>query len=101
MPLKALLLAVPLVFSVGTAFAQQTAAPDTPPDKGARTQSQSDDQSDHRQNLTEKLDKNGGVINPAPTGDPSVLTPPNQGVAKTPVIKPPGSPGDQSDVKPK
>jgi hypothetical protein len=42
-----------------------------------------------------------GVIPPPATGDHSVITPPANGVAKTPVIPPPGTPGDNNDVEPK
>lgn len=40
------------------------------------------------------------VITPPATGDKSVITPPAVGAAKTPVIKPPGTPGKKDDIKP-
>jgi hypothetical protein len=40
------------------------------------------------------------VITPPTTGDKSVITPPATDAAKTPVIKPPGSPGNNGDIKP-
>jgi len=40
------------------------------------------------------------VITPPLTGDKSVITPPATGAAKMPVIKPPGSPGNNDDIKP-
>ena len=39
------------------------------------------------------------VITPPSTGDKSVITPPDAG-AKMPVIKPPGLPGNNDDIKP-
>jgi hypothetical protein len=41
------------------------------------------------------------VIKPPTTGDKSVITPPATGMTKTPVIKPPGAPGNNDDIKPK
>ncbi len=41
------------------------------------------------------------VISPPKTGDHSVITPPATGAAKTPVIKPPGTAGNNEDVQPK
>ncbi|HWE71802.1 MAG TPA: hypothetical protein VG328_01470 [Stellaceae bacterium] len=38
------------------------------------------------------------VITPPTTGDKSVITPPDTGIAKTPVIKPPGN---KDDIQPK
>ncbi len=40
------------------------------------------------------------IITPPSTGDKSVITPPADGVSKMPVIKPPGSPGNNDDIKP-
>ena len=42
-----------------------------------------------------------GVIAPPPTGDRGVIMPPATGDAKTPVIAPPGTPGDKNNVEPK
>ena len=41
------------------------------------------------------------VVAPPETGDRSVITPPNTDAAKMPVIKPPGTPGDNNEVQPK
>jgi hypothetical protein len=40
------------------------------------------------------------VITPPSTGDKSVIKPPAESTAKMPVIKPPGSPGNNDDIKP-
>ncbi len=53
-------------------------------------------------NLSERLDKSGGVI--APRGDVDsgmVVQPPNPSAGKMPVIPPPGTPGGNKDVVPK
>lgn len=43
-----------------------------------------------------------GVIAPPATGDSGVITPPAAGAAKTPVIPPPGTPGNNdNNVQPK
>ncbi len=51
--------------------------------------------------LSRELNRSGGVIRPPPTRDPGVVSPPNQGVSRTPVIPPPGSPGGNPEIQPK
>jgi hypothetical protein len=54
------------------------------------------------ESLSNQLDRNDGVIKPQPGIDPEIHAPtpaPNSGT--TPVIPPPGSPGNPSDVRPK
>lgn len=51
--------------------------------------------------LSRELSRSGGVIHPPPTGDQSVVPPPNQGTSRTPVIPPPGTPGGNPTIKPK
>jgi len=51
--------------------------------------------------LSRELDRSGGVLQPPPTGDQSVVPPPNQGTSRTPVIPPPGTPGGNPQVEPK
>lgn len=41
------------------------------------------------------------VITPPATRDKSVITPPATGAAKTPVITPPGAPGNKDEIQPK
>ena len=51
--------------------------------------------------LSHELNRSGGVIRPPPTHDRGVVSPPNQGVSRTPVIPPPGSPGGNPAIQPK
>ncbi|MGA8382515.1 MAG: hypothetical protein WB710_15445 [Stellaceae bacterium] len=51
--------------------------------------------------LSRELNRSGGVIRPPPTHDRGVVSPPNQGVSRTPVIPPPGSPGGNPEIQPK
>jgi hypothetical protein len=55
-----------------------------------------------QQNLSEKLDKSGGVLKPTEDVDPKMTKPaPEPNASTMPVIPPPGSPGGNPDVKPK
>ena len=51
--------------------------------------------------LSHQLSRSGGIIHPPPSGDRSVVQPPNQGTSSTPVIPPPGTPGGNPLVQPK
>jgi hypothetical protein len=51
--------------------------------------------------LSHQLSRSGGVIHPPPSADRGVVTPPNQGTSRTPVIPPPGTPGGNPMVQPK
>lgn len=51
--------------------------------------------------LSHQLSHSGGIIHPPPSGDRSVVQPPNQGTSSTPVIPPPGTPGGNPLVQPK
>jgi hypothetical protein len=54
------------------------------------------------ESLSEQLERNEGVIQPRPGTDPEIHVPaPNPDPGTTPVIPPPGSPGNPSDVRPK
>jgi hypothetical protein len=53
-------------------------------------------------NLSDKLDKSGGVIKPGGNIDPKIqVAPPDPGPTSTPVIPPPGTPGGNPNVVPK
>jgi hypothetical protein len=41
------------------------------------------------------------VITPPSTGDKSVITPPANGAANMPIIKPPGTSGNKDEIQPK
>jgi hypothetical protein len=51
--------------------------------------------------LSQELNRSGGVIQPPPSADRNVMTPPNQGTSRMPVIPPPGTPGGNPRVQPK
>jgi hypothetical protein len=52
--------------------------------------------------LSEQLSRSGGVIQPPPHADRKMEAPtPNPGAQSMPVIRPPGSPGGDPNVKPK
>jgi hypothetical protein len=57
--------------------------------------------SESRPDQSAQVPQSPAVITPPMTGDKSVITPPTEGVAKTPVIKPPGAPGNKDDIQPK
>jgi hypothetical protein len=55
-----------------------------------------------RESLSNQLERNEGVIQPPRGIDPGIDVPaPNPNPGTTPVIPPPGSPGNPSDVRPK
>jgi hypothetical protein len=51
--------------------------------------------------LSHVLSQSGGVIHPPPSADRNVVPPPNQDSSRTPVIRPPGTPGGNPAVQPK
>lgn len=51
--------------------------------------------------LSDKLDRQGGVIRPPAGVDPEITRPPPSSGSTMPVIPPPGTPGGESGVKPK
>jgi len=54
------------------------------------------------ESLSNQLQRSEGVIQPQPGIDPGIDVPaPNPNPGTTPVIPPPGSPGNPSDVRPK
>jgi hypothetical protein len=71
----------------------QDAVPQPPAQKPESRDQSSRDQS-------AQAPQSPAVITPPSTGDKSVITPPATGAARTPVIKPPGTPGNKDDIKP-
>ena len=58
--------------------------------------------SDSRRDQSAQTPQSPSVITPPSTGDKSVIMPPATGAANTPVIPPPGTPGNNKDeIQPK
>ena len=51
--------------------------------------------------LSHELNRSGGVIRPPPIHDRGVISPPNPGISRTPIIPPPGTPGGNPNVRPR
>jgi hypothetical protein len=101
---RPLLAAMLLAAGIGMAAAQtQNSAPSASPNQGPGTTNQvpQSGSSSPPGSLSHQLSRSGGVIQPPATGDQGVVPPPNQGVSRTPVIPPPGSPGGNPSVEPK
>jgi hypothetical protein len=119
---RALIAAMLLCANIGTAGAQpqdaksSAAANPSPADPSSADQSQAPPNSGNTGqaspqaqsnsdavsgSLSHELNRSGGVIRPPPTHDRGVVPPPNQGVSRTPVIPPPGSPGGNPAIQPK
>jgi len=54
-----------------------------------------------RRDQSAQAPQSPAVITPPSTGDKSVITPPATCAAKTPVITPPGTPGNKDEIQPK
>jgi hypothetical protein len=69
---------------------------------GQNAPGQFDSQARNRdQNLSDRLDRSGGVIHPPGNVDPDIRVPPPATGDKMPVVPVPGSPGGDPSVKPK
>jgi hypothetical protein len=82
------------------------AGPGQPPaDSGSRRQGDNgmgQGRSSGSGNLSERLDRSGGVIAPPSDADAGMeVKPPPEGSSPMPVIPPPGSPGGAPNVRPK
>jgi hypothetical protein len=102
--IRPLLAAMFLVAGIGIAAAQtQNGTPSASPNHGpgASNQVPQSGSSAPPGSLSHELNRSGGVIHPPATGDQGVVPPPNQGISRTPVIPPPGSPGGNPSVQPK
>jgi hypothetical protein len=85
---------------VATAAAAQTTAPDNAT-RNNPPQVQTEGQSPG-ENLSDRLDRTGGVIRPKSDVDPAIhATPPDPSAGTMPVIPPPGSPGGDQRIQPK
>ncbi len=102
--IRPLMAAMFLCAGIGIAAAQtQNGATGAAPDHGpaATGQVPQSGSSPAPGSLSHELNRSGGIIRPPPTHDPGVVSPPNQGISRTPVIPPPGSPGGNPNVQPK
>jgi len=82
------------------------ALPGAPPPGNGAPQSQQPPGSGSSQapnSLSDQLRRSGGVLTPPNEGASRtpVIPPPNQGSSSTPVIPPPGTPGGNPEVQPK
>ena len=96
-------ISVVLAFAAASAASTQSSAPSTKPDQNAPSQfdAQSTQPQQREQNLSERLDRSGGVIRPPDSVDPEMrVTPPLTG-DNMPVVTAPGSPGSDPRIKPK
>ena len=50
---------------------------------------------------SDELNHSGGVLQPPPTPDAGVVSPPSEGSSDMPVIPPPGTPGGNPKMQPK
>jgi hypothetical protein len=102
--IRPLMAAIFLCAGVGMAAAQtQNGATGAAPDHGPAAEGQvpQSGSSGAPGSLSHELNRSGGIIRPPAIHDPEVVSPPNQGVSRTPVIPPPGSPGGNPNVQPK
>jgi hypothetical protein len=95
LPFAALSIAAALCFSSAASQAAEPPGSAAERDKPPSTDSGSSD------NLSERLNRSGGVIKPPENVDPGLQKKPPDDSGKMPVIPPPGSPGGDPNVKPK
>lgn len=77
-------------------------AQSTPPDRDRQPRSETEGQSPPPAgNLSERLDRSKGVIQPPPSVDPGMQVSPPNPDARMPVIPPPGSRNGDQTVDPK
>ncbi len=79
--------------------------PQSPPAKplppgGSSGSSNAPEQSPLPRSPSEELNHSGGVLQPPPTPDAGVVSPPSEG-SSMPVIPPPGTPGGTPKMQPK
>jgi len=88
-----------LAAGAGTAWAQTMPMDRDPPPK-SETEGQAPPAAPG--NLSDQLDRSKGVIRPPQSVDPDMqVSPPDPNSQKTPVIRPPGSPGGDPTIEPK
>jgi len=95
LPFAALTIAVALCFSGVASYAAE------PPGSGTERAKPPSAESGPSDNLSERLNRSGGVIKPPENVDPGLQKKPPEDSGKMPVIPPPGSPGGDPNVKPK
>ena len=98
----------PLLTAAGLLAATLVAGPaawaqSTPTDRDRQPRSETEGQAPPSSgNLSDRLDRNKGVIKPPQGVDSGMQVPaPEPGSQRTPVIPPPGTPGGDQSVEPK
>jgi len=83
--------------------APDKALPGSPPGNGATQPPPGSGSSQAPNSLSDQLRRSGGVLTPPNEGASRtpVIPPPNEGSSSTPVIPPPGTPGGNPDIQPK
>jgi hypothetical protein len=96
-------IAVVLTLAAASEASGQSSAPSTKPDQNAPSQfdAESTQPQQRNQNLSERLDRSGGVIRPPDSVDPEMRVAPPPTGDKMPVVPAPGSPGGDQTIKPK
>jgi hypothetical protein len=96
-------IALVLALAAASAASGQSSAPSMKPDQNAPKQfdAESTQQQQRNQNLSERLNRSGGVIRPPDSVDPEMRVAPPPTGDKMPVVPAPGSPGGDPTIKPK
>jgi hypothetical protein len=93
--------AVIVLTAAGVAAAQDQTPPQRAPEQTRPAPNQDSPAPNSGSSLSNRLSHSHGVIEPPPTGDAGVMSPPDAGTQRTPVIPPPGSSEGDQNVQPK
>jgi hypothetical protein len=88
--------ALALALSPGATWAQSTVL-----DRDRQPKSETEGQAAPSEDLSKRLERSDGVIEPPRGVDPQIQVPPPEPGARMPVIRPPGTPGGDQSVDPK
>jgi hypothetical protein len=72
-----------------------------PSDRDRQPRSETEGQAPSSQDLSERLDRQRGVIRPPQSVDPGMQVSPPDPDTRMPVVPPPGSPGGDPTIEPK
>jgi hypothetical protein len=90
-----------LFLAAALALAQPAWGQSTPPDRDRQPKTETEGQSPPSGNLSDRLDRSKGVIQPPQTVDPGMQVSPPNPDARMPVIPPPGSRDGDRTIEPK